>query len=138
MNKKTIIIICILIIIFTSLYFFISKKSKINKDNYLNDNSIVELNTNNASNTNINMNNKEEINKNMDNQQEKTYTSATLHTNLGDISFQFSKDKPNTVGNFIKLAESEFYNNVKFHRVIEGFMIQTGDPISKDDTQKAY
>ncbi len=138
MNKKTIIIICILIIIFTSIYLFISKKSKINKDNYLNNNSIVELNTNNASNTNVDINNKEEINKNMDNQQEKTYTSATLHTNLGDISFQFSKDKSNTVGNFIKLAESEFYNNVKFHRVIEGFMIQTGDPISKDDTQKAY
>jgi peptidylprolyl isomerase len=42
------------------------------------------------------------------------------------------------VANFVKLAGEKFYDNVKFHRVIKGFMIQTGDPLSKDATKQAY
>lgn len=64
--------------------------------------------------------------------------SATLHTNMGDITVEFNKtDAPNTVANFIKLAESGFYNGTKFHRVIKGFMNQGGDPLTKDDSQIA-
>ena len=63
-------------------------------------------------------------------------TSATLHTNKGDIKIEFfEKDAPNTVANFIKLATEGFYDGVKFHRVIKGFMNQTGDPLSKDDSK---
>lgn len=59
---------------------------------------------------------------------------ALLKTNLGDIKLElFSDDAPNTVDNFIKLSKSGFYNGVKFHRVIKDFMIQTGDPNSKDN-----
>lgn len=77
--------------------------------------------------------------KNMENNNEKKeYTIAVLHTSAGDISIELSKDKPLTTGNFLKLAENSFYNGVKFHRVISGFMIQTGDPLSKDDSQKMY
>lgn len=53
----------------------------------------------------------------------------TLKTNHGDIQFEtYSKDAPNTVENFITLANKNFYDGVIFHRVIEGFMIQGGDP----------
>jgi cyclophilin family peptidyl-prolyl cis-trans isomerase len=53
----------------------------------------------------------------------------TLSTNLGDIVFQtYDADAPKTVANFIELAGKGFYNDVIFHRVIEGFMIQGGDP----------
>lgn len=60
------------------------------------------------------------------------YQKAVLKTSLGDITLKFYGDKtPVTVGNFLKLAESKFYDGVKFHRVIKGFMIQGGDPNSK-------
>lgn len=62
------------------------------------------------------------------------YTKATLVTNYGKIKVNFfNNDAPMAVGNFIKLAETSFYNNTKFHRVISGFMIQGGDPNSRDD-----
>lgn len=54
---------------------------------------------------------------------------ATLHTNAGDIVIELNaKATPKTVNNFVVLAQSEFYNNTIFHRVIKGFMIQGGDP----------
>lgn len=57
-----------------------------------------------------------------------------IKTNFGEITVElFEKDAPKTVANFIKLAESGFYGGTKFHRVIPGFMIQGGDPNSKDD-----
>ena len=61
------------------------------------------------------------------------YTKATIKTNYGDIKVTlYGVEAPITVGNFIKLAENGFYNETKFHRVISGFMIQGGDPNSKD------
>jgi len=64
--------------------------------------------------------------------------SATLHTSLGDITIEFFPSQaPNTVANFIKLAQSGFYDGTKFHRVIKGFMDQGGDPLTKDDSMIA-
>ena len=60
-----------------------------------------------------------------------------LNTNKGDITLELDAiNTPNTVANFIKLATSGFYNGVKFHRVIKGFMIQGGDPLTKDDSME--
>lgn len=54
---------------------------------------------------------------------------ATIKTSKGDIELTFFTDSaPNTVENFKNLAQDDFYQDVIFHRVIEGFMIQGGDP----------
>lgn len=59
---------------------------------------------------------------------QKTYT-ATLHTTKGEITIElFPGEAPKTVNNFVFLAREGFYDNVKFHRIIRGFMVQTGDP----------
>ncbi len=55
-------------------------------------------------------------------------TKAIMHTSMGDITIELYKDMPITTGNFIKLAKKGFYDGVKFHRVIENFMIQGGCP----------
>jgi peptidylprolyl isomerase len=61
--------------------------------------------------------------------------NVTLHTNKGDIGIEMmEKDAPKTVANFLKLAKEGFYDGTKFHRVIKDFMIQGGDPQTKDDT----
>lgn len=58
-----------------------------------------------------------------------TPMQATLHTNKGEITLEFYPElAPKTVENFITLSKDGFYNGVIFHRVIEGFMIQGGDP----------
>jgi peptidyl-prolyl cis-trans isomerase B (cyclophilin B) len=58
---------------------------------------------------------------------------AVIKTKLGDMEIVFFPDKaPNHVQNFIKLAKSGYYNGTIFHRVIPGFMIQGGDPNTKD------
>lgn len=59
---------------------------------------------------------------------------AVIKTNVGEIKFElFVKDAPETVANFINLSREKFYDGIRFHRVIKGFMIQGGDPNSKDD-----
>ncbi len=64
--------------------------------------------------------------------EDKKYTSATITTNKGVIEIAFGDKTPETVKNFTKLSSENFYNGVRFHRVIKDFMIQTGDPLSKD------
>lgn len=59
---------------------------------------------------------------------------VTLKTNMGDMTLELYQDKaPKTVANFIKLAKEGYYDGTKFHRVIHDFMIQGGDPQTKDD-----
>ena len=64
--------------------------------------------------------------------------AAIIKTTEGDMVIQFWSDvAPNTVANFEKLAKQGFYNGTAFHRIIKGFMIQGGDPLTKDPTQEA-
>ena len=56
-------------------------------------------------------------------------SKAIIKTEKGDMTVAFyDQDAPNTVANFLKLAESGFYNNVTFHRVLPNFVVQGGDP----------
>jgi len=59
--------------------------------------------------------------------------TATIETNRGTIVAElFDKEAPGTVANFEKLANSKFYDGVKFHRVVPDFVVQGGDPLSRD------
>ena len=60
---------------------------------------------------------------------------AVLHTSKGDIRVQLAgKDAPIHVGNFVELARKGFYDNLKFHRYVPGFVIQGGCPTTRDLT----
>ncbi|MCB0494633.1 MAG: peptidylprolyl isomerase [Cyclobacteriaceae bacterium] len=58
---------------------------------------------------------------------------VTVHTQLGNISIILFDETPNHKANFLKLAKDGFYDGTTFHRVMDDFMIQGGDPNSKDD-----
>jgi len=63
---------------------------------------------------------------------------AVMTTNYGVIELELFPDTmPVTAGNFVTLAEDGFFDGTKFHRVIDNFMIQGGDPLSKDDSMQA-
>ncbi|MBI2581937.1 peptidylprolyl isomerase [Candidatus Woesearchaeota archaeon] len=65
--------------------------------------------------------------------------TAVFETNLGTFELElFESQMPITTKNFIDLAEKGYYDNTKFHRVIEDFMVQGGDPLSKDNSKKNY
>ena len=62
---------------------------------------------------------------------------AMIKTSEGEMVIQFWTDAaPNTIENFKKLARSGFYNGTIFHRIVKGFMIQGGDPNSKDPAKE--
>ena len=63
---------------------------------------------------------------------------AIIDTRHGKIVIRFKSDvAPGHVKNFIKLAKAGFYNGTTFHRVIPGFMIQGGDPLTKDESNRS-
>lgn len=60
---------------------------------------------------------------------------VVMKTSMGDIEIElYGKDAPKTVENFVGLAEKGFYHDILFHRVVPGFVIQAGDPKTKDST----
>ena len=63
---------------------------------------------------------------------------AVLHTTMGDITVALYDDMPVTAGNFEKLVRDGFYSNVTFHRVIDDFMIQGGDPTGTGSGDAGY
>jgi cyclophilin family peptidyl-prolyl cis-trans isomerase len=64
-------------------------------------------------------------------------TSGKITTNFGEISLEFFPDAaPKTVENFKKLAKSGFYDGLVFHRIVPGFVIQGGDPNTKNELNR--
>lgn len=64
-------------------------------------------------------------------------TKVVLVTNFGEMTIGFYPQKaPETVKNFVKLAKEGFYDGTQFHRVIRNFMIQGGDPLTKNEDQR--
>lgn len=105
--------------------------------------SDVEIN---LEDTQTSTNNQQTGETSMMGEQEKTLadfktieaSSVTLHTSKGDITFDIYTDKvPLTAQNFLNLASEGFYDGIVFHRVIEDFMAQAGDPLSKDPSKQA-
>jgi peptidylprolyl isomerase len=85
----------------------------------------------------MNKTNNEEI-QNVTKKEVGTNPVVVMETNKGNIEVELFLDKmPETAGNFKKLVEEGFYNGVRFHRVIDSFMIQGGDPLSKDESKRA-
>ncbi len=66
-------------------------------------------------------------------------TDAIIKTSFGNIKFNLMSDiAPETVRNFVKLAKDGFYDGILFHRVIPGFMIQGGDPNTKNPNKSTW
>lgn len=69
------------------------------------------------------------INENQSNEKENHVVKIEIQTTMGNIQAELYPDEaPKTVENFVKLANKGFYEGIIFHRVIPGFMVQTGDP----------
>lgn len=78
--------------------------------------------------------------RNLDDQTDlfKQYSSAIINTSAGKIEVKFYSESPVTVNNFMNLAKEGFYNKTKFHRIIKDFMIQAGDPLTKESDTSVY
>ena len=90
-----------------------------------------------SGNNNLPTNDKEvySVGMNTENTENKV---AIFKTNQGSFKVELLTNKaPETVSNFIKLSNDGFYNDTKFHRIISDFMIQGGDPLTKDNSQRA-
>ena len=110
-------------IIFLTLVVFISCSGQTDTSN-----ESVELNTNNEEGEVLSNNKVYESIPEMNIDITKNYT-AVIKTSMGDMSVEFfTEDAPMTVNNFINLSRDGYYDDVIFHRVISGFMIQGGDP----------
>lgn len=141
---KTIIAVIVLVGLVGGLWFFAGRTKTTTPENLTSQNNTTSLSTFNNSETSQDktVTNEQTVSKTktMDITSEtKQYTEAVLVTNVGDITLKLDLDNtPKTAENFIKLAEKGFYNGTRFHRVIAGFMIQGGDPLSANIAKKDF
>jgi cyclophilin family peptidyl-prolyl cis-trans isomerase len=123
MDKKGILdtriaIIAAVIVVAAAAYFIFDRPSSSKNSNSNNDNSST-----------VGQPQTEQQSSVPDSAVKNNMHTITIETNYGTIEFTtYDADAPKTVKNFIDLAEKGFYNNLTFHRVIDGFMIQGGDP----------
>lgn len=130
-------IMAMIIILLVILIIVVHNKNKSESENYKLKEEEISI-----SNKQVNKNNQEksmnqqipeEINMDL----AKTCLGAKIKTNQGTVQVKFYNDQtPTTVANFCTLAKDNFYDGIRFHRVIRDFMIQAGDPNSKDIVKK--
>ncbi len=115
MKKTYLFAIITAVIITAAIVYFVKYKPHDNEANVYSKSSTQNETVESKQNVNNNLKNKMHI--------------ITLKTNFGEIQFEtYDADAPKTVDNFITLAGKGFYDNLVFHRVIKGFMMQGGDP----------
>lgn len=135
-TKATYAVILLLIVALGAFAYFL-------RGAFVEDETPVQATTTNAYNANTNPLNKIQVSTTTNTMSTSTtplpekITSATITTNKGVIEISFASNTPVTVQNFAKLAAQGFYDGTRFHRVIPEFMIQGGDPLSKDVANKA-
>ena len=136
LNKNIIIIVGVVVLIIMA-YFAFDRKNTKNELSRLNSAALpsqqnITKETNNNSKFSAQQNSQAPGQNNQSNNQTAIKNNLhliTIKTNFGDIKFvTYDADAPKTVNNFITLAQKGFYDNLIFHRVIKGFMIQGGDP----------
>jgi len=132
---KKFVLIALIAIAALAYFQYVPSKKAPQKEGYVSD----MINIKESAQENINEaiekeNNKinEALMENQDLEFAAKYDRAVIKTTLGDIEVKFYGDEsPQTVDNFLRLADEKFYDGIAFHRVIKGFMIQGGDPLSK-------
>jgi cyclophilin family peptidyl-prolyl cis-trans isomerase len=131
MNKNTVLVGAVVVVIVTGILYFVFDSQY--KQSLLSD-SAPSINTSEAIPVSVNANmgetNSAPVPVTAINKPTKNFmTMVTVDTNKGKIVFEtYDADAPNTVNNFVTLANKKFYDGVIFHRVIKDFMIQGGDP----------
>jgi cyclophilin family peptidyl-prolyl cis-trans isomerase len=136
-NKILTGIIVIVIVVLGYLYFKSNKTVTQNQDQ--SQTNQTSSNQPTSSNTQSQQSSNNQQTANIDTSTVPATAIATFDTTDG--SFQVTLDgktAPKTVANFIKLANEGYYNGTKFHRIIQDFMIQGGDPNSKGSDQSTY
>lgn len=114
----------------------IVKKNENNKNGDVNGTNSIDIQDDSTQSElmNNNTDDTDSQNNSADIQDNKVNKIAMIKTSKGNIKLElYTNDAPKTVENFVKLANENFYDGTKFHRVISDFMIQGGDPLSKDD-----
>jgi len=97
------------------------------------------VNDNNENEENLNYNTMGIFPDNYQDFYSQGYSHALIKTNFGDIKVKlYGEESPDTVNNFLNLADQGFYNNLKFHRIIKDFMVQGGCPHTKTDQENIY
>jgi peptidylprolyl isomerase len=125
-NKNFLIFIGIIILLGTALWFFSPHRAS------------APPQEQNATETTPTPITQETLNTQNTMTEHNTASLITLSTTLGDVQIRLYTDTmPITTANFAKLVSEGFYDGTAFHRVIPGFMIQGGDPLTKDAGMKA-
>jgi len=121
------------------LFFAVSLSACSNKKISFSSDSSLNYNTTSEENINNNLDNNMIKEQNLDQSILKEYSQAEFETTMGNFTVEFYNDQmPITVSNFLNLANSGYYDGIKFHRVMNDFIIQAGDPLTKNDAQKRY
>jgi cyclophilin family peptidyl-prolyl cis-trans isomerase len=126
MKTSLSIVVCVVIIGLVGWYLISSKESPTRTDSYSTSTPVSSLPSGNNPPISENV---PKIDTGVTTTNTKTVNIVTIETNKGKIVIEtFASDAPKTVENFTTLAGKGYYDGVIFHRVIQGFMIQGGDP----------